>query len=178
MSTRETNTTTKTRYKRTIQGLMKSEEAFASPKDVGVKVNGDAFPSIDIDGNERETSVINVSTTQFMTCETNCDCLIVLQSMVMLNDAVDRKLLNMILNKAEITFTRELKDADYVPIGSTEPLGRPSYITMVEKVENTLNPAVANIVMNKIMSGDIYEKATAKVINAPVINGVAPQQPE
>ena len=174
----ETRVETKVRYKRVIQGFMLSSESFASPKDLGVKINGDAIPYITSEGEETTTSVINVSSTQFLSAETNIDALIILSSLVMLNQAIDRQLINMLCNKAEITFVRELKDANYVPIGATEPLGRSAYITTVEKIEGTPHPAIVNMVMQRIANMDIYEKVTKVTKVAPVIEGIAPQIPE
>lgn len=168
---------TKVRYKRTIQGFMLSSETFASPKDLGVKINGEPIPYITNEGEETTTNVINVSSTQFLSAETNIDALIILSSLVMLNQAIDRQLINMLCNRAEITFVRELKPAGYIPVGATEPLTRDCYITTVEKIEGNPLPQIVNLVMTRIMSNDIYEKVTTTK-TAPVIGGISPQIPE
>lgn len=168
----------KTRYSRTIIGFMTSDEAFASAKNIGIKISGEPIPYITNEGDTTTTSVINVSSTQIMQADTTCDLLLVLQSLVMLNQPVKRTLLNMLLVKGTITFTRELKPAGYVPIGGSEPLSRDCYITEVEKVEATPLPIIQQMVMSAIEKGDIYEPSTTKAINAPIIGGIAPQVPE
>ena len=179
MSEPRTNTNTKTRYSRTIIGFMTSNEVFSSAKDLGIKIGGDPIPYIDGEGTPTTTSVINVSSTQIMQADTTCDLLLVLQSLIMLNQPVKRTLLNMLLVKGTITFTRELKPAGYTPLGASEPLTRDCYITEVEKVEATPLPIIQQMVMSQIEKGDIYEPiSTTKAVNAPVINGISPQVPE
>lgn len=172
-------TSTKTRYSRTIVGFMTSSESFASAKDLGIKISGDAIPYIDAEGTPTTTSIINVSSTQIMQADTTCDLLLVLQSLVMLNQPVKRTLLNMLLVKGTITFTRELKPAGYIPLGASEPLQRDCYITEIEKVEASPLPIIQNMVMSAIEKGDIYEPiSTSKAVNAPIIGGISPQIPE
>lgn len=179
MSDSKTNTNTKTRYSRTIIGFMTSNEAFASAKDLGIKISGEPIPYVTNEGEQTTTSVINVSSTQIMQADTTCDLLLVLQSLVMLNQPVKRTLLNMLLVKGTITFTRELKPAGYVPLGASEPLTRDCYVTEVEKVEASPLPIIQNMVMAAIEKGDIYEPiSTSKAVNAPIIGGISPQVPE
>lgn len=175
----EKNVETKVRYSRNIVGFMTSNKDFSSAKDIGVKFDGESIPYLNEDGKQSTTNVINISTTSILSAKTECELLQVLSSMCLLNMAVNRTLLNMILNRGKITFTRELMPAGYIPLGTSEPLERDCYITTVESIEANPIPVVANMVMQKIMSGDIYEpEPTKKQIVSPIIGGISPQVPE
>lgn len=168
----------KVRYSRTIIGFMTSSEAFSSPKDIGIKFDGEPIPCITDEGNVKSTNIINVSTTSILGAKTECELLQVLSAMCLLNAPINRTLINMLLVKGKITFTRELMPAGYTPLGATAALDRDCYITSVEEVEASPLPIIEKMVMARIEKGDIYEPEPKKLVSAPVINGISPQVPE
>ena len=169
----------KVRYSRNIVGFMTSSKDFSSAKDIGIKFDGEPIPYIDNEGNVTTTNVINVSTTSILAAKTECELLQVLSAMCLLNAAVNRTLINMILSRGKVVFTRELMPAGFTPFGSTEALTRDCYITTIESIEGSPVPVVADMVMRRIMANDIYEPEPKKLaMSAPVIGGIAPQQPE